>query len=283
MSGRKRSLERPDEEFSAENVVAGYVRLGDLTIGRVVQQPGWRWSTYMRPIVGGTSCQARHVGLLLQGGFHFEFEDGSTLDVGPNEVYEAGPGHDSWIVGDIEAISIEWEGLRRWSTPLEAGERTVATLLFTDVVESTATATRLGEAGWSDLLARHNAMVRGSIERHRGNEISTTGDGFLVTFDGAARAIRCALEIVSQAQTIGLRLRAGVHTGEVERVGADIRGIAVHEAARVAAAAAPDQVMVSEVTRALAGGSGLDFGPGHTHELKGLEGSRVLYPVTDLP
>jgi class 3 adenylate cyclase len=283
MPGRKRSLQRPDEEFVAEDVKAGYVRLGDLTIGRVVQQPGWRWSTHMRPIVGGTSCQARHVGLLLQGAFHFEFEDGSTLDVGPNEVYEAGPGHDSWIVGDVEAISVEWEGLRRWSTPLGSGERTVSTMLLTDVVDSTATAARLGEAAWTDVLATHNAMVRGSIERHRGVEISTTGDGFLIAFDGAARAIRCGLEIASQAPAIGLRIRAGVHSGDVEHVGGDLRGIAVHEAARIAAAAEPGGILVSEVTRALAASSGLSFGEGVRRELKGLEGERTLYPAVDLP
>jgi len=283
MSGRKRSLDRPDDEFAADAVSSRSVRLGDLTIGRTVQQPGWRWSTHMRPIVGGTWCQARHVGLLLQGGYHFEFEDGSTLEVAPNEVYDVSPGHDAWIVGDIEAISIEWEGLRRWSTPLGAGERTVATMLFTDVVDSTATAARLGEAAWSDLLARHNEMVRGSIERHRGNEVVTTGDGFLATFDGAARAVRCGLEICEQAQTIGLHVRAGVHTGEVERIGADVRGIAVHEAARIAGAADPDELLVSELTHGLLAGSGLAFGPARARQLKGLEGERMLYPIADLP
>ena len=282
MPGRKRSLDQPDERFVAELVSGGYVRLGDLTIGRVLQEPGWRWSTHMQPLVGGTRCQARHVGLLLQGGFHFEFDDGSSLDVGPNEVYEASPGHDAWIVGDETAISIEWEGLRRWAAPLEAGERTVVTMLFTDLVDSTGTAARLGESAWGDLLARHNSLVRGAVERHRGVEVSTTGDGFLVSFDGAVRAIRCALDISAAAPTIGLHIRAGVHTGEVERVGADLRGIAVHEAARIAAQAGPDAILVSEITRALAAGSELQFGPGASYDLKGIEGSRVLYPVREI-
>ena len=282
MPGRKRSLEHPEERFDADLVRSGSVRLGDLTIGRVFQEPGWRWSTHMRPLVGGTWCQARHVGVLLQGGFHFEFEDGSTLDVRPNEVYEVSPGHDAWIVGDETAISIEWEGLRRWSTPLEPGERTVVTMLFTDLVDSTATAARLGERAWSDLLARHNAMVRGAIERHRGIEVVTTGDGFLVTFDGAVRAIRCGLDVCAIAPTIGLHVRAGVHTGEVERVGADLRGIAVHEAARIAAQAEPDRILVSEITRALASGSELRFGAGTSYDLKGIDGSRVLYPVEEI-
>jgi class 3 adenylate cyclase len=279
MPGQKRNLETPDETFEGDLVRSGMVRLGDLTVGRTVQQPGWRWSVHMRPQVGGTWCQARHVGILLQGQFRFEWPDGSTLDVAPNDVYDVGPGHDGWIVGHEEALSIEWEGLRTWSTPMGVGERVLASLLFTDVVDSTATGVSLGERAWSDLLARHNEMVRRAVDRFRGHEVATTGDGFLISFDGAERAIRCAMEISRGATTLGLYIRSGIHTGEVEVVANDVRGIAVHEAARIASAAGPDEILVSEVTRALAAGSGLTFGPGVSHQLRGLEGARVLYPV----
>jgi class 3 adenylate cyclase len=277
VSGQKRSLDQPDELFEADLVRGAMVRLGDVTIGRVEQGPGWRWSVHMRPIVGGTRCQARHVELLLQGGFHFEWADGSTLDVGPNEVYEAGPGHDSWIVGDEQAISIEWEGLRTWATPIGVGERVLATLLFTDLVASTTHLATIGEHAWSDLLARHNEMVRRAVDRYRGHEVVTTGDGFLITFDGAGRAIRCADEVTRGAVNLGLHVRAGIHTGEVEMVAGDVRGIAVHEAARIAGAAEPDSILVSEVIRALAAGAGVTFGPGTVHQLKGLDGPRTLY------
>lgn len=278
MPGQKRSLEMPDEVFEADLVHSGMVRLGDLTVGRVEHEPGWRWSTHMRPIVGGTRCQARHVGVLLQGRFRFEWADGSTLDVAPNDVYDVGPGHESWIVGDEHAVSVEWEGLRTWATPIGVGERVLASLLFTDLVDSTTNAASLGERAWSDLLARHNEMVRRAVDRFRGHEVVTTGDGFLITFDGAARAIRCAEEIARGAAELGLHIRAGIHTGEVEIVADDVRGIAVHEAARIASAADPDTILVSEVTRALAAGAGLTFGPGTAHQLKGLDGPRTLYP-----
>jgi class 3 adenylate cyclase len=282
MPGHRKSLDRPDEVFEAELVHSSMVRLGDVTVGLTTQQPGWRWSIHMRPIVGGTWCQARHVGLLLEGRFRFEFADGSVVDVGPNEVYDIGPGHDGWIVGDRAARSVEWEGLRTWATPIGGGERVLASLLFTDLVNSTSTAARVGERAWSDVLARHNEIVRGAIDRHRGHEVATTGDGFLVSFDGAGRAIRCAVEITRRAPELGLHVRAGIHTGEVEIVADDVRGIAVHEAARIAAAAPSDSILVSEVTRALASGSGVTFGPGSPHDLKGIEGSRILYPVTEI-
>jgi class 3 adenylate cyclase len=282
MPGHKKSLDRPDETFEADLVRSAMVRLGDVTVGLTTQQPGWRWSVHMRPIVGGVRCQARHVGLLLEGRYRFEFDDGSIVDVEPMEVYDIGPGHDGWILGDRPARSVEWEGLRTWATPIGVGERVLASLLFTDLVDSTAMAARLGERAWSDLVARHNEMVRSAIDRYRGHEVATTGDGFLISFDGAARAIRCAGEIRRRARDLDLHVRAGIHTGEVEVVADDVRGIAVHEASRIAAAAGPDAILVSEVTRALAAGSGVTFGPGAPHDLKGIEGSRVLYPVQEI-
>jgi class 3 adenylate cyclase len=279
---RRKSFDAPDEVIRTEKMEVAVVQLGDLTVGRAVQEPGWRWDAHVQPHVGGEWCQARHVGVVLSGRMHSEFSDGSTVDVEPGDVFDSPPGHRGWVVGEEPFVSIEWEGLRTWSTPLGVGERVVVTLLFTDLVGSTQRAARIGEAAWSDLMARHNELIRHAIDRHRGREVDTTGDGFLVSFDGAARAIRCAIDVLAGSVTLGLEVRAGVHTGEVDIVGKNVRGIAVHEAARVAAAAGSGEILVSEVTRALAMGSGLTFGVGAPHALKGIEGDRVLYPVADL-
>lgn len=282
MSGRRKNISRPDEVIDTDLVHNDVVRLGDLTFSRGTQLPGWRWSTHMQPLVGGDSCQTRHVGFSLSGNLHVEFDDGSSMAIGPGDVYEIGPGHDSWVVGDEPHVAVAWEGARTWATPIGVGRRVLLTVVFTDLVGSTELVARLGERPWSDLLARHNELVRGAISRHRGQEVGTTGDGFLATFDGSARAIRFAQEVRAGAADLGLQVRAGIHTGEVDRVGSDIRGIVVHEAARVASAARAQEILVSDVTRALAG-SDATLGPGTSYELKGIDGPRVLYPVVDLP
>lgn len=281
MAGRRKNLGQPEEVIQGDLVHSAVVRLGDLTVGRVIHEPGWHWKTHMRPLVGGDLCQVRHVGIALSGHFRCEFGDGTSIDLGPDDAFDVPPGHDAWTVGDEPFVYVAWEGLRTWATPIGVGERTLLTIVFTDLVDSTATAARLGERAWSDLLARYNELVRGSIARHRGQEIETTGDGFLATFDGAGRAIRFAIDARTQGSALEVHTRAGVHTGEVDRIGQDVRGIAVHEAARIAAAAAADEILVSEVTRALASGAGIEFGPGRAHELKGIEGQRTLYPVAD--
>ncbi len=172
---------------------------------------------------------------------------------------------------------MDWEGLRTWATPIGVGERVLRTILFTDIVESTPTAQGIGELAWSDLLARHNEVVRRAIADQRGQEVETTGDGFLATFDGSARAIRCAFDVQTGARALGLDIRAGIHTGEVDLVGLKVRGIAVHEAARLVAAATPGEILVSEVTHALAAGSGLRFEDRGLYHLKGLDGDRRLF------
>ena len=282
MAGRRKNLGQPEEIIRGDLVHSSVVRLGDLTVGRVTQDPGWHWKTHMQPLVGGDLCQVRHVGIVLSGNFHFAFEDGTSIELGPDDVFDVPPGHDAWTVGEEPFVYVAWEGLRTWATPIGVGERTLLSLVFTDLVESTTTAVRLGERAWSDLLAHHNELVRGAIARYRGHEVDTTGDGFLATFDGAARAIRFAIDVRAGSRALGVHVRAGVHTGEVDRVGSDVRGIAVHEAARIAAAGRADEILVSEVTRALAAGSELTFGRGVPYELRGIEGSRVLYSVEEI-
>jgi class 3 adenylate cyclase len=162
----------------------------------------------------------------------------------------------------------------------EEPDRVLATILFTDIAGSTELATRLGDGRWRDVLEGHHAVVRAELARYRGREVDTAGDGFLAVFDGPARAIRAANAIVAAVRPLGLEIRAGVHTGEIEQLpGGDIRGIAVHTGARVAATAAPGEVLVSSSVRDLVAGSGFTFTDRGTHVLKGIDEERRLYAV----
>lgn len=268
-----KSLDDPDEVVEFPHVRVALVDLGDLTVGRMVNEPGWRWSTDIRPTVGGEWCQARHVGIVLSGRLGIDFPDGTSFVFGAGDVFDIPPGHDGYTVGDEPVVQLEWAGLRAWAGfPTGIRSRVLATLLFTDLVGSTELARRLGDGPWRELLSRYFEAIRGELERFGGREVKTTGDGMLATFDGAARALHCAAAIRRAAGRDDLHLRIGVHVGEVELVGQDVRGVAVHEAARIMAAAGPDEILVSDLTRALAGGAGFSFEDRGTHVLKGLEG-----------
>ena len=184
-------------------------------------------------------------------------------------------------LGDSEAIAAEIEEFLTGTRPKLVTDRVLATVLFTDIVSSTERASSLGDRRWRELLDRHDEAVRGSLARFRGREVKTTGDGFIATFDGPARAIECARAIRVAASQLDLELRAGIHTGEVEVRGDDIGGITVHIAARVAALAAPATVCVSRTVTDLVAGSGLQFGDLGAHELKGVPGTWQLYEVQD--
>jgi class 3 adenylate cyclase len=189
-------------------------------------------------------------------------------------------GTDHWPwVGEMTPIVEEIEefltGTRRAPEP----ERALATVLFTDIVGSTERAVQLGDKAWRDLLQRHDAMVREALARHRGREVKSTGDGFLATFDGPARAIRCARAIRASAPELGLGVRAGLHTGECELIGEDIGGLGVHIGARVAALARPSEVLVSRTVTDLVAGAGIAFRPRGTHQLKGVPGDWELFAV----
>jgi class 3 adenylate cyclase len=152
-------------------------------------------------------------------------------------------------------------------------------VLFTDIVGSTERAAELGDAAWKELLERHDELIRGELHRFRGREIDTAGDGFLATFDGPARAIRCAESVREGARDLGLDIRAGLHTGEVEMAGEKVRGIAVHIGARVASMAGAGEVLVSSTVKDLVAGSGIDFEAVGSHSLKGIPGEWVLFAV----
>ena len=155
----------------------------------------------------------------------------------------------------------------------------LATILFTDIVGSSARAAELGDRAWRELLARHHALVRRELGRYRGEEKDTAGDGFFATFDGPARAIRCAEAIVAGVRELGLEVRAGVHTGECELHEGKVAGLAVVIGARVAAAAQGSEVLVSQTVKDLVAGAGLAFAERGEHELKGVPGTRHLYAV----
>ncbi len=165
------------------------------------------------------------------------------------------------------------------SQPEVADDRVLATVLFTDIVDSTRRAAEIGDRNWRALLDAHDAVVRAQLVRFRGREVNTSGDGFLATFDGPQRAIRCTMAIRDAVQALGIEVRAGLHTGECEIRGDDIGGIAVHIGARVSALAGPNEVLVSSTLRDLVIGSGLEFDDRGTHELKGVPGEWRLFAV----
>ena len=188
------------------------------------------------------------------------------------------PGRDQFLpAGDADGVLAEIEEFLGLARPPAAAERVLATVLFTDIVSSTEQAARLGDRAWSRALDEHRAFVRAQLARHGGREVKTLGDGFLADFDGPARAIRCALAVADGSAAAGLQLRAGVHTGEVEREDGDVSGIAVHIAARVMAQAAPNEVLVSRTVADLVAGSGLTLTPRGARALKGVPGEWELY------
>ncbi len=277
---QSRHFDEPDEIVSLPNLSGQIVVLGETYVGRYAAQPGWRWSKDVKPVVGTSSCQHHHQGVVLSGHMQIATDDGARRVIGPGEAFDVPPGHDAWVVGDEPCVTIEFRGVRDWARATEAGERILATLLLTDIISSTATATRLGDAAWKELLARHYDRVRLELDRFRGYEIKTMGDGVLALFDGTARAVRCAAAIGRAAREDGIEVRAGVHSGEVERRTDDVRGVAVHAVARIAALAGTGEVLLSDSTVALLEGSGLSFSDAGEYELKGLSGPRRLFRLT---
>jgi class 3 adenylate cyclase len=198
----------------------------------------------------------------------------------PDARYVELPGDDHlwWIGGDDILDEIE-TFLTGTATEYEP-DRVLATVLFTDIVDSTKRTSELGDRKWRDLSEAHDREVRRLLQRYRGREVKTLGDGFLATFDGPGRAVRCATDLRDSLRSLGLQVRAGLHTGEVELKGEDISGIAVNIGARVGASAEPGEVLVSQTVKDLVAGSGLDFADRGEHDLKGVPGPWRLWSVT---
>lgn len=275
-----KSFDEPDEVVSLPLMRVQVVVLGEVHLARAVHEPGWSWSEHVRPVMGTPSCRHHHQGYVLSGAMEIETDAGARRVFREGEALNIPPGHDSRVVGDEPCVSIEFTGVRGWAKPAEAGERFVATLLVTDIVGSTETAARLGDSAWKELLGRHGDRVRRELDRFRGVEVATTGDGFLALFDGAARAVRCAAAVRDAADADALQVRAGVHSGEVERDANNVRGVAVHAVTRIAALAQPGEVLVSAATSTLLEGSGLLLEDAGEHELKGLPGRRRVYRLS---
>ena len=198
----------------------------------------------------------------------------------PGAKYVELPGEEHYFhSGDTEAMLAEIEEFLTGVRPAAEFDRVLATVLFTDIVGSTERAAVLGDRAWHALLETHNAIVRQELTRHRGREIKTAGDGFLATFDGPARAIRCASAIHGQMRPLGIEIRAGLHTGECELMGNDVGGIAVHIGARVAGEAGAGEILVSSTVKDLVAGSGIAFADRGPRALKGVPGEWRLFAV----
>jgi class 3 adenylate cyclase len=189
------------------------------------------------------------------------------------------PGADLGMAGNLALIADEVTEFLTGERPIVEIDRILTTVLFTDIVGSTERASALGDQRWRSLLDNHDHTVRDQLRRFRGNEINTTGDGFVVSFDGPARAIRCAQVIIEATAKLGIDVRVGLHTGECEVRGDDLGGLAVHIASRVGASARPGEVLVSGTVKDLVVGSGIEFTERGEHELKGVPGLWKLFAV----
>jgi class 3 adenylate cyclase len=277
-----KSFDTPDETRRLPKATADVVNVGEVAVGYAVWQPGWRWSSDLRPLAGTDWCENHHLGYAISGTLHVLTETGDRLEIRGRSAYEIPPRHDAWVVGDEPFVTVEWTSSRVVGVATEGpGSRVLATVLFTDIVNSTATLERIGDAAWREDLLSHNARIREVINTFRGREVATTGDGFLVVFDGATNAVRCGAAMVRAADALGIEIRVGIHTGEVEFIADNVRGVAVHTAARILSVAGPNEVLVSETTHDLLEGSGLALAAAGLHSLKGLSVQRELFRLAN--
>jgi class 3 adenylate cyclase len=279
-----RDLGEPEAVVTYPLGTSSQVRLGGTVVTRHVLQPGWSWEQHAQPLVGTTSCELYHRGVVLRGRMGVRTDEGDQLIIEPNHVFDLPPGHVTWVEGDEELVMVDWAGGAGFDARPGAEQRTMATILFTDIVDSTVLARDAGDVPWKRTLAMHDDVVRNVLAGFGGREIETGGDSFLVVFDGAERAIRCALALVEGLAAIRIPIRVGIHSGEVVSSGDQIRGLAVHTAARILAKAGAGEVLVSGTTRDLAeGATGLTFDSRGSYPLKGLEREHELFAAGSSP
>ena len=276
-----KSLNEPDQAREFQLMNLDIVQVRSLTVGRGTVQPGFRWSRHMRRATDEAMCQVHHVQILLSGRFAVQMDDGEYVEIEPMEVFDVPPGHDAWVIGDEPAVILDFLGnVEEMGLPA-SHSRVVTTLLMTDIVDSTATASRIGDTAWKQLLGEHNRVVRNRFERYGADEVNTTGDGFLAMAASARGAVACAASIRDATAEIGVPVRIGVHTGEVELLPDDIGGVAVHAAARVMALGGASEVMVSVTTKGLMDDGHTLFEPVGAHELKGLPAPLEVFRLVD--
>ncbi len=275
---QRRRFEDSDDVRTISNGRIEVVELDDRVIGRMTYQPGWRWSVDVKPIAGTQTCQFHHVGVTTSGRLRVQMPDGLELEIGPGEVFEIPPGHDAWVVGEEPWVSVDFEAMRAYAkSQPDSGRRVLSSLLFTDIVDSTARAVAAGPARWRELVSRHNEVAERIIDQQGGRLVKTTGDGVIALFDSAERAVRAAGQLTEAMHAMAIEIRAAVHTGEVEQSQGDVRGVAVHTAARLLDTAHHGDVVVSSTVRELLDGTDLDFEDHGVFSLKGLPGERQLF------
>ena len=273
-----RDLGEPEAVVSHPLGATYQVRLARTVISRHILQPGWSWEEHAQPSVGTSSCELYHRGVVLSGRMGIRTDEGEELIIGPNQVFDLPPGHVTWVEGEDVLEMVDWAGGAGFD-PQPGGEaRAMATILFTDIVDSTVLAREAGDASWKRTLAMHEDVVRSVLAGFAGREIQTAGDSFLVVFDSVEGAIRCGLALVEALNAIQLSIRVGIHSGEVVMSGDHIWGLAVHAAARIMARAGAGEVLVSGITRDLTeGATGLTFESRGRHRLKGLDREHDLF------
>lgn len=273
-----RSFDAPNEHRQFELGVLDLITVGALTLGRESLEPGWRWSTHVMPIDGTERCEFRHVGYQVSGRWICEDRDGTQIEIGPGDVYDTPPGHDAWVIGDEVCVCIDFQGMAGWA----AGRAPVlTTILFADIVDSTALIDRIGDAAWRSLQSQFFENVHSVLASQDGLLVNTAGDGILARFQSPAGAVHAASALVTDARRLEFELRAGVHTGDVvEQANGDLTGMAVHVGARVMATAGPGEVFVTSTTRDLTLDAGLEYEDRGSVKLKGVPGLRSLYALS---
>jgi class 3 adenylate cyclase len=276
-----RDLGEPEAVVSYPLGTANQVRLAHTVVTRHVLQPGWSWEKHARRLVGTGSCELHHRGLVLSGRMGVRTDEGEQLVIGPNQVFDLRPGHVTWVEGDEELVMVDWAGGAGFGTQPGEHARVLASILFTDIVDSTAFARDAGDASWKRTVAMHDDVVRSVLVGFGGREVETAGDSFLVVFDSAEGAVRCGLALVRALDAIRLPIRVGVHTGGVAVSDDQVRGLAVHAAARILDQAGAGEVLVSGTTRDLAeGATELTFHSRGRYRLKGLDREYELFAAT---
>lgn len=273
-----RTFDDADEHREFEEGFVDLISMAGVTFGRETLRPGWCWSKHVRTIADTERCEFHHVGYQVSGRWIVEDRDGVQQEIGPGDVFDTPPGHDSWVIGDEPCVTIDFQGIADWAAR-GSSPRTLTTVLFTDIVGSTETIARIGDIAWRKLKAQYDERVSTALMDHGGALVDTSGDGAFARFGSPAAALRAARAIVAGGDRIGLPTRAGVHTGEVELKENAVTGMTVHVGARVMAQAGAGEVLATSTTRDLTLDGGFDFVEKGTYELKGVTGPRTLYSL----